>query len=279
MWYNYRSLAQNKMYPCSVFFLFFFALLVGPHEEGHLYTMRHGIFSRFVTRRESALVVPLVLLTLSLASVSRATPLLFNFAPGVDANGKSIATNTTLKNNQTFQASNGKSTLTAYGYGVNGTNMDDTADLYSRVTTGKPDLTGLGLSDGRGISNEYAIQLDFGALALSYGSLTFDIGNIPTGKSYTLYGSSTKGTIGTQITPTSSSSITSDTLAVAVSDKDFKKYEYFSIIGGGNDAAILLSNLSMTNTLPIPEPAFYQMGVLLAGGGLMALRLRRKGRA
>ncbi len=27
---------------------------------------------------------------------------------------------------------------------------------------------------------------------------------------------------------------------------------------------------------PIPEPAFYQMGVLLSGGGLMALRLRRK---
>lgn len=35
--------------------------------------------------------------------------------------------------------------------------------------------------------------------------------------------------------------------------------------------------LVTSNSVPgIPEPAFYQMGVFLAGGGLMALRLRRK---
>jgi hypothetical protein len=54
--------------------------------------------------------------------------------------------------------------------------------------------------------------------------------------------------------------------------------------GGGsdrdyNDVVIEVDNVTLTNSPSIPEPAFYQMSVFLAGGGLMALKMRRRSKA
>jgi hypothetical protein len=161
-----------------------------------------------------------------------------------------------------------------------------TDPLFRKFTSGDPGETGLGLfnpASDHEIDANHFVQLDVSKfVSQNFSNLKLSIGSIQTGEGFILWGSNASGNAGTQLvagtdyTTSSSGDITN----VSVANSVLSTYSFFSVsatapLPGGTSDVLIMNGLSVQS---IPEPAFYQMSVLLGGGGLALLRARRRKR-
>jgi len=168
--------------------------------------------------------------------------------------------------------------ITAYGYsGTSNTVVNTPTALYAKNQGG--DETGLGLNqDSTGqdeIENNAFVQIDFSDInTLHIASVQFEMGSAQTGENWAVYGSNTKGKIGTLLTSVQTGWSTAD--ATLLTLPNVGTYTYFSFTAASTDSStanVLLSEIQINTT---PEPATY----LLMGGALIAVAMagRRKRR-
>ena len=224
------------------------------------------LFETYKNRRGALTKVIALIALAGMVQTSQAS-LTWNFATGPSS--VSVGSSSKSYSDTTSTAS-----ITATGYNANNT----THNLYEKWSGSLNNSeTGLGL-DGTAdheIGVGQYIQLDFSSLSKSlYDNLVINIGSVQNGEGYAIYGNTSAGTPGTQLTLGSGGNTDSYT----VSSSDWSTYSFFSVVGKTAGDVLLMNGLTLSQrpTSSVPEPTTVVAGaLLLLPFGFSTLRMLR----
>jgi hypothetical protein len=168
--------------------------------------------------------------------------------------------------------------ITAYGFD-NHSGIGTAHELFYKSV---PDIggateTGLGLTNT--LSNElqpglHFIQFDFtAALAAGMFNGQLSVGSVQTGETFTLFGSNTLGTLGTQVSGVFGSAFDDKFVSIP----NFGQFHYYSVMAVNDDVLPVAVRADLP-AVPEMGALFPIVGLLTAVGSTHLLRRRRRAR-